>query len=492
MVSLDGSSHVYNATLINHLLFSEKSVINDFVEFNHVVCPNWSGHAIMSIFQWFVSPVMSEKLLVLFILIFTPYSFRYLIRSFPNGQIIGSYIVFLFSYSAFQFLGFYNFLVSLIPFFYLLGYVFRKGDDLKFKNFLVISVLLLLVYFSHAFVFLLSLLSVGLIVLFFTFKGFHSWNQWFNRNTKKLFFLFLAMLPSCLLFVLFIQHKPSFSGGYLSIQEINNLFLSNSSFVSIANNGERYTQPILILFGVLFVFALYYRIKEIIEQKRTSHADVFFILVLMHVFFVFYLPDTDGWGGYYTLRSLFCLNIIAMVFVMAVRYPVRIKMVLLLIALIFQGIRIKRDYKKYKELQPFMEFIEQAGNRIEKDALVVSVNLGTNLAFGHISTRLAAQNKAIAVDNYEMTMNYFPLAWKLSTMPEPVVPDTLVPKRVRHWPLFDPNTKKRMIDYILVFGDLTTQTEPELILLQQITQKSYVCVMRKFDISLYKLNQNRN
>lgn len=492
MLSLDGSSHVYNATLINHLLFSDKTVIHDFFEFNHIISPNWSGHVLMSIFQWFVSPVMSEKLLIIFILIFTPYSFRYLLKSFEKPQIIGSYIAIVFTYSNFQAMGFYNFLISLIPFFYLLGYFIRKSHDLKWKNYLIISLLLLVVFFSHAFVFLLSLFTIGLLVFFSTLNGAQSFKQWFYQSIPKIWPMIMVILPSTLLFWQFIEHKPPLKGTYLKTDEIIDLFTGNLSLVSLSHEERKFTQPILIVLGILLLLAIVYRIKEIRQHKKSSFTDVFLILIISHVFFVLYLPDTDGWGGYYTLRSLLLLNILAAVFAMAVRMPVSVKFGLILIALFFQARRLKLEYRLYREQQPVIEFIEQAGNRIERNALVTSVNIGYNWMLGHVGARLATQNKAIAVDNYEMTINYFPLAWKLSTMPEPVVPDTMVPNRVRHWPHFESNYKKQNIDYIFVIGEFTKQVDPDIKLLEHIVSKNYTPVLSKNDMVLYKLKQKES
>jgi len=57
----DGPAHLYNATLINDLLFAENPFSNGFFEIRSLFIPNMGGHALLSSFLHFFDPAMAEK-----------------------------------------------------------------------------------------------------------------------------------------------------------------------------------------------------------------------------------------------------------------------------------------------------------------------------------------------------------------------------------------------------------------------------------------------
>ena len=99
--TLDGAAHLYNSNLINILLFENNIDLQNFFVLNHEPVPNWTGHFILSFFNYFFPAFIAEKILVLLYLIGLPYSFRRLIKTISPDNYLLSYFIFPFSYSLF-------------------------------------------------------------------------------------------------------------------------------------------------------------------------------------------------------------------------------------------------------------------------------------------------------------------------------------------------------------------------------------------------------
>ena len=63
-VTHDGPAHVYNAHLINNLLFHKDSIASNFFELTPGIVPNWIGHALIAFFSLFLPYFISEKVLL--------------------------------------------------------------------------------------------------------------------------------------------------------------------------------------------------------------------------------------------------------------------------------------------------------------------------------------------------------------------------------------------------------------------------------------------
>lgn len=483
VLSLDGPAHVYNAQVLTSLLTGNAGMAGEFFELNPVPVPNLSGHFILAFFQLFFSPVWSEKMMVITILVLTPLAFRYFVQSFKNHHIVAAYFIFVLTHNAFQLLGFYNFLIALIPAFYLVGYLVRHMETAKKKQYIVMGFLLVLIYFSHAFVYLLCLVMVALMVLVHTIS-----TSGFRSVFKKSLPYFLLVLPSVLLFVRFYFIKPELFPVYLGKSDVLKMFLQNRSLVSFTEEEVAYTKPCLAVFGLLLFIAFYQRIRLFIKERSLIPADVFFFLTGVLFILLFVLPDGDGWGGFYTLRTLLLINIFILMTVAIVPFSGWVKLVAALALLGFHTRLLFFYHNCIKDHQANLTGCLKAGALVEEGSLVLPVNLTGNWTYGHQSNRVGTVNKAIMLENYEANMNYFPVQWKKDGFPQPMLKNAPVPQDFISWPMRNTG-KPIVIDYIFVMGDINPQTGESWEIMKQNMHDDYTEIFNEGICHLYKVKK---
>lgn len=90
--TMDGPAHLYNSNLINSLLFDNNETLHSFFIFNSLPVPNWTGHLILSIFNFFLPSFIAEKILLVFYVVGIAYSFRCLVLAFAPENIFFTYL----------------------------------------------------------------------------------------------------------------------------------------------------------------------------------------------------------------------------------------------------------------------------------------------------------------------------------------------------------------------------------------------------------------
>ncbi|MGB0404418.1 MAG: hypothetical protein ACPGEG_10000, partial [Salibacteraceae bacterium] len=78
--SLDGASHVYNAVIINDLLFNPDSIYEPYFKLNPFPVPNWMGHFILCVLIPLFGGIIAEKILLAIIIVGTPLAGRLLMK----------------------------------------------------------------------------------------------------------------------------------------------------------------------------------------------------------------------------------------------------------------------------------------------------------------------------------------------------------------------------------------------------------------------------
>ena len=185
--TLDGPAHLHNANLIYNMVLGDSSFLANFYQITKELLPNWSGHFILSSLNSFLPGWLAEKTLVTLYLVFLPLSFRWFIKSISPENYLLSYFIFPFCYSFTFFLGFYNFSLALILLFLLLAFWIKVQKTLKPVNIILLFILFTTLYFSHVFVFLISILATGVIILTQLFDDYEktSGSQSFQQFLKS-------------------------------------------------------------------------------------------------------------------------------------------------------------------------------------------------------------------------------------------------------------------------------------------------------------------
>lgn len=170
-VNQDGSPHLYNSYLILEIL-SGSSNVDQFISINPYPIPNLSGHWIMAFLLLVFTPMIVTKVMVTFT--FAGFASACAWLRFQTVGSDGLNAGFLFgtalAFNWLWFLGFYNFILGLIGFTFALGLYWRWREDLNLFRSVVLSVLIVFVYFSHLISFGMLLGSISLIAIISTTK----------------------------------------------------------------------------------------------------------------------------------------------------------------------------------------------------------------------------------------------------------------------------------------------------------------------------------
>ncbi len=258
--TMDGPAHLYNARLLKHLLFGSGDFLSGAFILNSEAVPNWSSHFLLISFNEIFPPYLSEKLLLILMIIGLPLAFRYLLTGINRNNSYSVFLIFPFTYHFLFLLGFYNFSIALVLMFLLWGFWIRCcNQPLKWKNMLCLFVLLLALYFSHIMVFALALFVLGLLTL-----HRFSWTILFNRASVKVGFgvfirqtltlLMTALFP----LVLFVMYSLKRAGT--GVQQFVDsatlwewLYTLRPLIVYNPEVESKYTIAVGLILGILFL-----------------------------------------------------------------------------------------------------------------------------------------------------------------------------------------------------------------------------------------------
>ena len=156
----DGSPHLYNAYILLEL-FKGNPAFTQVFEFNSFSIPNSSGHYLLTLLLLFFSPNTVTKIMatVLFTTFVAAVGWlrKQVVEDESSDFLISLLIGAALSFNWMWFLGFYNFIIGVIGFTFTLGLYWRWREHLSFFRSVVLSVLLIVVFFSH-------LISFGMLI----------------------------------------------------------------------------------------------------------------------------------------------------------------------------------------------------------------------------------------------------------------------------------------------------------------------------------------
>jgi hypothetical protein len=305
-VTHDGPSHLYNAHIINKLLFSNGSVYEEF----HVLNPNWIqpnivGYLILCVLQLIVPFLWAEKILIALYVVIFSFGFRFFIKQVSADPDWYSLLIFPFIMNAILFWGFYNFLIGLALSFWFIG-LYEK-HRLKFGYIQIVQLILLslLVYFSHALVFLFCGLYVFIRIGHVTLIQ----KKFSVKTLKSSLFQGLIFVPGIILFILFIfQQKNNqllYESGYQLSSRLSLLWLRIDSLSFTGYSEGRYLKMLYVILLILSVL----KFQQILKKKEPVLSPS---SIMLGVYFLVYLfmPDSAAGGGIIMIR----LNLVFFLF----------------------------------------------------------------------------------------------------------------------------------------------------------------------------------
>ena len=197
----DGPSHLNNAQILKACLTSASSY-DQFFEIRSEPVPNWTSHVLLAAMYYVVPPLVAEKLLVsLYVLGFAG-SLRYFLGAFGDRCRPFSWLGLLFLFNHCFWMGFYNYCLSVILVWLIMGYCLRRGGPRHLAQVPVLMLLFVAAYFTHL---------AGWLV---AFLGALSAGLWVKpRSFLGPVLVCLAALPAGLLTMDYFEHTGFFRAG---------------------------------------------------------------------------------------------------------------------------------------------------------------------------------------------------------------------------------------------------------------------------------------
>jgi len=428
-VTLDGPSHLYNAKVWSFLVFDFKPFLSGFYATNTLV-PNTISHFGLSILLTFLPAFIAEKILVIGYVFLFAYSFRYLLKSFDESNMLLTYLIFPFIFSYPFLLGFYNFSFGIVLLFFSIGYWLRHNHTPFSWPFLFkISTLVFLTYTAHLVLLglLLFMLSLETGVAFFhTPKGSR-----IKAIQNRIISALAASLAPLYFVYLYFKERPV-SDSVFSSLDISTLlqYLFNLRPIIGFNhiNEAPYSRTILIVFLALVIIYTIDRFRDKPlspdqnkgkpEKSKQLFAGIAVISVLL---LYFLLPDSDGRGSYVSIRMGLLIFPFLILFLSLQKFARTTVFVAIGIILIAHLVLVAQYTRVNIQVNPVIQEISGVSDLIDPNALVVVVNESEIWYMDHYSNYAGMEKPMVILDNYEADYGYFPVVWNESSFPNILV-----------------------------------------------------------------------
>jgi hypothetical protein len=475
----DGGAHVANADVLLQYFRPAAQAYRAYYELNHLPVPNGLGHFALALLMAALPPLVAEKVFVTLCLLLLPLGVRYAACSVRRS---GGWVAFLAIPLSLNWIfhqGFYNFLISVPIYFFLVGYWVRHRLTITPKRSAVLAGLGLLLYAGHLLSVTLACATIAILATFFTVGQAWSlrkaralrWEAMWPGIRSRIVFTFAGLLPAILL-VYWFQHH-----GFAGKPAAMKLAIRNASFwkdllglsilISYRAARERPLAVVLAM-GVALLFAGALA-RKLLERRWHRRDGVLFIPL---AFAALYFTRGDAASGqlFIPQRLVFYSYLTALLFIATlpmawVRRSAIGASVLLVAALTVAHWPSYREYDRQ-----VAEYVDAAA-RVEPGSTLLPLVWSPRglpsvpdpqglrpMPFYTAAGYAAVQRKAVDLRNYEAGLDYFPVRYRPDVNPYAHLginsPHTkgleMVPQRVDVAD-YERQTRGR-VDYVLVWA----------------------------------------
>jgi hypothetical protein len=495
--SMDGPAHIYNSNALSLFMKGDAGILTDFLKCNYIFIPNWISHLIMSFFCLIAPAWMEEKLLLCLYIIGMSISFRLLIKKICPENVLLSVLIFPFIYSFLFHLGFYNYCISFIFLFYSLFFWINNKDTNSIVKHFTLSGLLLVCYFSNVLTFAFLGLSLGLLIIAIEIneRNNRSIFQLLNAIFKKLGLLFIISIPSLILLSIFYKTNVfSPTDTRMSFHELLKQIFDVRSLISYDYGGEvKITRKYFYIFLSIFILSLYKRYKNKGSNKVTAMFtinDILLVPALLSLLLYFIVPNGSG-AGMMSDRYSLLFYMLLIIWMASQSLPKQICALLaFLILLLHLGQLFKNQNGTIRGLNKDALTIVDASRYINANSIVFPVNMTDNWLEGHFSNYLGVGKPIVILENYEASVNWFPLRVNWDKVPRVQLANKDNVSGMG-W-ISNLNAKKnKQIDYVFLYGTTSKLEDVSLVELKTILKLNYNLIYTSTNkyVSLYKINK---
>ncbi len=414
-LTVDGPCHLYNSQVLSDILLGKHvDFYETFYQLNDHLNPNWFSHALMSLLLIFLPAFLVEKIVLIAYVLGFAIGFRRLVKLLMPKQWILPYFGFLFIYNSLFLFGFYNFSFSLVWLIWIAVYYLKYENRLGTRQYLILSFLALIQYFTHP---IGLLLSIGILLCWSCLNILKD-----RTKGNDIVKLFLSFSPSLLLLGLYLN---SSQGGVwkndYSFEKLFKMFFQNKVLVSLSD----FEYILAAATGILILLLLMLGFCKKYKRASLHKADVFIALSIFCLFMFFFGPKGLAGGGILLPRMHLLVLFFAVLYLAQFDFKKKVEFtvfgILIFLIIGFWSVRIPKHIQVNKALNEYLS----ASQFIKPNATVLALSFahagktldGNEIAsrqslFLHAASYLGTEKPLIIFDNYEANTGHFPLNWK--------------------------------------------------------------------------------
>ncbi len=505
--SMDGASHLANSNIINQLLVHNNSLFHQFFIINPEPVPNWTAHLLISLFTVVMPAFLAEKILLIILLIGTPFAFRILLQTISPKNTLFSFMVFPFTHSMFFFFGFFNFCMAILLFLITLNYWLRhENRPWSVKQISTLTFLVAITYFSHIVIFGILLIAIAMHILTGTIAGLICKS---NRNKiilwnflKKALVVTVAAMIPLILFAYFFYSRPGtrdilFKGR----GELINFLVTIRPLISFNASVEgRHTVILFYLFvaligfgGLAFLARLILKISKRFaagpegKDQLLPRLNFWWLLASMAVLLALYfkLPDAYGTASYTNLRIGFVIFLLAILWISTFRIPWYFGLLAATVTLYANTMLLHNYSSTIKNLAKLAVACNKAADHVAPNSLVLPIYCMDNWFTGHFVDYIAVDKPIVMVYNYECQSGYFPVKWNEKSKPNYYLGNPVTPEKYINFELVKGNPSLRL-DYVFVIGQFDPKKDWFFATLHKCLTEDFIHVYEAENCNLYR------
>ncbi|MDD4553723.1 MAG: hypothetical protein PHP04_05950 [Bacteroidales bacterium] len=505
--SMDGASHLYNANIINQLVFHDNQLFDTFFKLNPEPVPNWTSHLLLSLLMTFMPAFLAEKILIILLLTGIPFAFRRLMITISPRNYLFSYLVFPFTHPMFFFFGFFNFCIAILFCLVALTFWIRSVNrKWNVRRILTLILLVAATYFSHIVIFGILMILITLHIFIQTLGTMacrkSTPGEALRHLAKDAGILTLAALVPLSLFVYFFYTRPGTRElNYIAQRDLLEYLRTVRPLISFNPILEGKITSwiyylILSLFGAGILFYLGNLLKrffsDVVSDQEHSYRvlpglNFWWLLLSAGVMLLLYfkLPDAYGTASYTNLRIGLMLFLTTILFISTFRMPQWIGILAAVAALVINYKLLIYYSPILKDLSKLAISCNKASAHVEPNSLVLPIYLMDNWFTGHFVDYLAVDKPVLMVYNYECESGYFPVVWNHATRPNFFVGNPQDTARYLSFEMYNDH-KSVPIDYVFTVGQIDSTQGIFFKRLHRIIHHDFIPVYQTDKCILYR------
>lgn len=476
--SMDGPAHLYNSNLLKEMMIGN-SFLENYFSINRFYVPNWTSNIVMAILLLFFKGVIVEKILIISYIIGMLYSFKYLVKQLNPENEIFSLLIFPFIFSFLFRLGFYNFSIAFIFYFWIIAFWLKNYNNLNPVKLVMLFLLITILYYSNVLIFGFVGLTMGFHVIIISYRNYKSEKKLvitLKYFSEKILVLLGVSLYGLIAMIIFYSQVNFYDNSELiPKQEIIKWINDVRPLITYSYENEvGITSQVLHIFIFLLAISLINenRILNTLKFKIAVNKLTLMLPFFLSLFLLFLVPDGAS-AGMMSNRFILMFYIFLTIIIATITIKNFLSKVVLIIYLGLSCLlMVRHQVLSIIPLDKDAKEVYESGKYIKNNSIVLPVNLSDNWLQGHFSNYLGAEKPIVILENYEASVGWFPLKWNHKKMPGIIVAGKKEIESI-DWVKGNESKMEKEIDYLCTTGNIKNLDQEKFSELKSVINEKF-------------------